>query len=156
MIIKTWVPSFEGIYQISSEGKIYSWKSGNPEEIRPSRNDPKRHMTVELSDGNSRKKYYIHRLVWESFNLEKLTRKDWIHHKDKNLLNNSLSNLERKTNKKPKEPKLGKYAVLAEDGTRKEYSSLTDISKEYGLSPGEVKRAIRTGEWQTVIQKKNL
>jgi len=156
MTIKTWIPGYEGIYQIDSEGRIYSWKSGAPEEIKMSTLDNGRHLSIELSTDRTRKKFYIHRLVWEAFNLEKLSTKQWIYHIDGNIRNNSITNLRLKNINSAEEKASVKYRVISDDGTSKEFCSISDIAKEYGIGISIIKKMLQTGDWQEVIQKKNL
>jgi DNA gyrase/topoisomerase IV subunit A len=82
-------------YYISNQGKVFSIKNDSLYEIKQSKNGDK--LSVSLSkDGNTT--YNVDSLVWRAFvggDDERIR----LNHKDGNLLNNKLSNLE-KANKK--------------------------------------------------------
>jgi hypothetical protein len=88
------IEEYEGLYQISSLGRIKSvrryintrWYGG---EIKKSRIN-RYHMIILYKEGKS-KTFYIHRLVAQTF-IEKSNLQ--VNHKDGNKLNNSVDNLE--------------------------------------------------------------
>lgn len=83
------VKGFEGLYQISSTGKVFSMRRNK--EMNP-KIDRYGYKTVTLyKNGN----YYktVHRLVAETF-LEKIDGCNIVNHKDSNKLNNNVENLE--------------------------------------------------------------
>ena len=84
------VKNYEGIYEISGDGKIYSIKRQRVLEERIHRQG---YRTAMLCLNGEMKSYYIHRLIAESF-LEKQVGKDCVNHKDGNKSNNSVYNLE--------------------------------------------------------------
>ena len=83
------VVGYEGLYGITSCGKVYSYKRKRFLEPYYS----KGYMRVCLCKDNERKMYYVHRLVAEAYipNPENLPE---INHKDENKTNNCLQNLE--------------------------------------------------------------
>ena len=103
---KIWkdIPGYEGLYQISDGGIVkslrkefytgpnYSTLKIYPEKIMKNHKDNKGHLRVTLKG----KVFYIHRLIWETFN-GTIEPGFEIHHKDFNKENNSLSNLEKLT-----------------------------------------------------------
>jgi hypothetical protein len=158
--MRAWISGFEGEFQIDTLGNIYSWKSGEPKLIKPS---PRANghaivcLTSKDRDGECRQ--YVHRLVYETFKLHKLKRSEWIKHKDGDLSNNNITNLE--IRKVGKDPEISgsntiKYEVHEEGGIVRAFSSREDISKEYGLSSKKIIKGLKTGEWVEVLQKKNL
>jgi len=155
--LKRWIDSYEGEFQADTDGNVYSWKSGEPKILKPTARKGG-HLLVYLnsSDGKRYKRAYVHRVIYETFKLRKLKRSDWIIHKDGDLSNNKITNLELKNTDKSSAAKEIKYEVIEEGGETRRYTNRTDISREYGISPSKIKKGLRTGEWIEVIQKKNL
>ena len=87
------VPGFEGLYQISSRGDVFSIRSGKLLKAMKSGNG---YLRVELYGRKPSKRgraYFVHRLVAISF-LSQLPGQTQVNHKDGNKLNCHLSNLE--------------------------------------------------------------
>ena len=84
------VIGYEGLYAVTSCGKIWSYK--RKKFLRPFA-DTKGYLKVGLYKDGERKWYYIHRLVCEAYipNPEGLPQ---VNHKDENKTNNCLQNLE--------------------------------------------------------------
>jgi hypothetical protein len=76
------------IYKISQNGIVYS-PTG---KIMALIDNGTGYLQVTLNSGNMRKKIYIHRLVWETFNGQIPTNLE-VDHLDENKSNNNLSNL---------------------------------------------------------------
>ena len=81
---------YEGLYQITSCGKVWSYKNKKflkPRKIRDG------YLQVGLCKDGKREFYYIHRLVAEAYlpNPDNLPQ---VNHKDENKENNALQNLE--------------------------------------------------------------
>lgn len=112
-IVEEWkdIPGYEGAYQISSLGRVKClervYYCGDKcsrrvqEEIILKPTSVKGYVRLALSKNGKRKSFLVHRLVAESFilipdSLEHLigTRKLQVNHKDENLLNNAVDNLE--------------------------------------------------------------
>lgn len=91
-------------YYISNQGKVFSIKNDGLYEIKQSKNGDK--LSVSLSkDGNTT--YNVDSLVWRAFvggDDERIR----LNHKDGNLLNNKLSNLEKANKKEDKIIKISK------------------------------------------------
>lgn len=83
------IKNYEGLYKISSDGKIYNIK--RKKYLKNVLAD--RYYIVLLYKNNKRKRYYVHRLVAEAF-CEKKEGKDYVNHKDLDRTNNDFSNLE--------------------------------------------------------------
>lgn len=84
------VQNYEGLYAVTSCGKVYSYKSKKflkPHKIKSG------YLQVHLYKNGEQKTYYIHRLVAEAYlpNPEGLSQ---VNHKDENKENNALPNLE--------------------------------------------------------------
>ncbi|MBP5311893.1 MAG: HNH endonuclease [Clostridia bacterium] len=92
------IPGFENLYQISSNGRVKSFRKSsklhrvNEHILKPylSNNG---YYQVTLYSGTYKKKLLIHRLVADAFlpNPEHLPQ---VNHKDENRLNNNVDNLE--------------------------------------------------------------
>ena len=80
---------YEGLYEISSSGIVK--RNGKIRKLCIHRNG---YYFVTLYKNNKPKKYYIHRLVYKTFNDEVDMNGLEINHKDGNKGNNNLSNLE--------------------------------------------------------------
>lgn len=84
------ITGFKGLYEISTDGRVRSLKTGKELKNRSSKN---LYFKVALYAEGKRKDAYIHRLVAETFvpNPDELK---YVNHKDGNIYNNSLFNLE--------------------------------------------------------------
>lgn len=100
MVIKEiWkaVKGFEGIYEVSNRGRVKSLKYGKERILKPQQNGIGYFM-VDLCYKNKKKRYYVHRLVWETFN-GPIPKGLVINHKSEIKKENNLDNLELVTNK---------------------------------------------------------
>lgn len=88
MIIWKDIPGYEGIYKISSDGKVISANGIRGTEI--SKNGYER---ITLWKKGKGKHYSIHRLVAAAF-IPNPNHYDFVNHKDGNKLNNNVDNLE--------------------------------------------------------------
>lgn len=84
------IKGYEGLYQISNFGNIKGLKY--QKILTPKkRNDG--YLNIQLYKNNKRKKFFIHRLVAETF-LENPKKYPCVNHIDENKQNNNLINLE--------------------------------------------------------------
>lgn len=93
-----WKPikGYEEKYMVSNLGRVKSLKDskGNyREKILKPGNNKQGYLFVELSVNNKKKKFYVHRLVAETFILNPYGLPE-VNHIDENTLNNSVQNLE--------------------------------------------------------------
>lgn len=84
------IAGYEGLYQISNQGRIKNVKKSIIKKPTLCKNG---YLYVDLYKNNKRLKKTIHRLVAEAFLNNKNNYSD-INHKDGNKLNNDVSNLE--------------------------------------------------------------
>lgn len=84
------VVGYEGLYAVTSCGKVYGYK--RKKFLNPRRNRDG-YLRVNLSKNGELKTYFVHRLVQEAYlpNPEGLLE---VNHKDENKENNALQNLE--------------------------------------------------------------
>lgn len=89
------VIGYEGLYEVSNLGRIYSFYK--QKFIHP-RSNGRGYLQVELTKDKKQKMHFIHRLVAIAFlpNPEKLPQ---VNHKDENKENNCIDNLEWCTSK---------------------------------------------------------
>lgn len=86
------IEGYEGLYQISNQGRVKSLKFGR-EKIRKSIKQKSGYFLVQLHDNGKREHKLVHRLVAQAFipNPQKLPE---VNHKDEDKSNNSVENLE--------------------------------------------------------------
>ena len=84
------VQNYEGLYAVTSCGKVYSYKS--KKFLKP-RKGGAGYLEVGLYKGGERKTYRVHRLVAEAY-LPNPNNLPCVNHKDENKENNALPNLE--------------------------------------------------------------
>ena len=84
------IKGYEGLYKISSCGKVYSiWKKS----LKTLQDDKDGYKKVTIYKEGKPKCIAVHRLVASNF-LEKPDGKDYVNHKDGNKSNNKVDNLE--------------------------------------------------------------
>lgn len=87
------IKGFEGIYQISSHGRIKSFKKNKKGYILSNRNKNGWYLNVVLTSKDNWRSVKIHRLVAESF-IPNPDNKPEVNHKDGDKQNNKVENLE--------------------------------------------------------------
>ena len=85
------IEGYEGLYQVTSYGRVYSVKSGK--FLRFGKVGGGGYLQVCLHKEAKKKNYYVHRLVATAF-LENPLQLPQVNHKDENPSNNRLENLE--------------------------------------------------------------
>ena len=89
-----WCPikGYEGLYEVSDQGRVRSIKFGKERILKPLRNTCG-YLQVDLWKNGEHKMYLVHRLVAQTFtpNPDNLTE---VNHKDEDKDNNSVQNLE--------------------------------------------------------------
>lgn len=86
------IPDYEGLYQVSSFGRVKSLYFGKERILKPKK-DKCGYLHVILCKNGKRKSFLVHRLVAKCF-LEPIKGKDIINHIDENPSNNHVDNLE--------------------------------------------------------------
>lgn len=84
------VVGYEGLYAVTSCGKIWSYQSQKFLKPRVNNNG---YLFVDLCKNGKVKKFYVHRLVAEAY-IPNQNNLPQINHKDENKTNNCLQNLE--------------------------------------------------------------
>lgn len=82
------VAGYEGLYEVSNRGRIYSIRSGKI--LRPKSNG-RGYLQVTLAGNGGHKMAYVHRLVAIAFLPDT---GEEVNHKDENVQNNAVENLE--------------------------------------------------------------
>ena len=94
MTEEIWCPikGFEGLYEVSDQGRVRSLKFGKERILKPIRMS-KGYLFVNLCKNGEMKKCLVHRLVAQTFipNPDNLPQ---VNHKDEDKENNSVQNLE--------------------------------------------------------------
>lgn len=86
------IKDYEGLYEVSEEGRVRSLKRGK-RRILKSWLSGGGYLQIALWKGGKRKKFLVHRLVAQAF-LSNPNNYPEINHKDENKLNNCVENLE--------------------------------------------------------------
>ena len=84
------IKGYEGLYKITSDGKIWSEKS--KKWLKP-RANKKGYLRIVLWKNNTKKDYLIHRIVVENF-IRPIPDGMVVNHKNENTSDNNLENLE--------------------------------------------------------------
>lgn len=90
------VRGFEGLYEVDAEGNVYSIVQGRSRRkgILSQYPNERGYMKVNLYEASGKcKKKYVHRLVAEAFISNPLNKPN-VNHKDCDVKNNSVNNLE--------------------------------------------------------------
>jgi len=156
--IEEWkdIPGYEGMYQISSFGRVKSLARNMPHKtygtwhvkeriLKPfwSGEKSSQYLAVFLHSGSGNQKVFrIHRLVAENF-IAKETGKDFVNHKDCDRGNNNVDNLEWVTakenaqhawaNGRCEDVGFKKHAVVNID-TGERFASIKDACLRYGVT----------------------
>ena len=88
-----WIEGYENLYQISTEGRVKSFKKKDPKILTPKRDGKGYYLMVCLSKDGNKKYCLIHRLVAQAF-IPNFNNKEQVNHIDGNKKNNKVSNLE--------------------------------------------------------------
>ena len=94
------IEGYEGIYQVSSLGKVKSlnYNHTKKEKILKHGSDKGGYLLVDLYKERERKTYKVHRLVAQAF-IPNPENKPEVNHKDEDKTNNKVENLEWMTSK---------------------------------------------------------
>lgn len=84
------IKGYEGLYQVSNTGKVWSISRG---QIRKTRLDKDGYERLDLTKDGKSYTRFVHRLVAEAF-LDNVENKSEVNHIDCNRANNNLENLE--------------------------------------------------------------
>lgn len=86
------IEGYEGIYQVSNEGRVKSFKFGK-ERILENGTKHNNYQFVILCEHSVKHQFHVHKLVAEAF-IPNPNGYTVVHHKDHNPLNNKVDNLE--------------------------------------------------------------
>lgn len=102
------VAGYEGLYQVTSCGRVYSV---NKKKFLCQEETEKHYLRVDLLDRNGKRKHHkVHRLVAKAF-IPNPDGKDQVNHKDGNKFNNSVTNLEWVTDEENKKHQRELYSI---------------------------------------------
>ena len=151
------VAGYEGLYQVSSEGRVKSLERKVPkgdgertvkERILKPSDDCRGYLRVDLRDGDKQKHFKVHRLVCEAFH-ENPDNKPQVNHINEIKTDNRASNLEWATAREnsnfgTRNERLGKaqskpVAQYAQDGELiKIWPSAREFERQTGFSHGYI------------------
>ena len=144
--IEIWkdVPNYEGHYQVSNFGRVKSLKR-NKEKILSQSVSTNGYLSVNLSNGSSRKTFLCHSLMAKAFfnHITDGTNKICVDHINNTKLDNRLCNLQlitvRENNCKDKKNGSSKYnGVHFDKNSKKYYSSIKDKLNRYYLGSFDI------------------
>ncbi len=147
------IPGFDGLYEISTEGRVRSWmpigaiQAKKPRVLRPSASHRAGSLTVGLGKRGARKKVTVRSLmrdVWMRGKLDGYV----VHHKDGDWKNVRLSNLEyAKKSKVTKQSHGGRRPVkrISEGGDIVYYSSIKQAAEQNPLTLSGLRKRIING-----------
>lgn len=122
------VKNYEGLYGVTSCGRVYSYKSKKFLTPKHTRNG---YLRIKLCKNGKAKQFYVHRLVAEAYipNQDNLPQVD---HIDNDKTHNYLNNLQWITNRDNVRKSCNKPILQFDlDGNFvKEWESATDVGKE--------------------------
>lgn len=90
MEVWKYVEGYEGLYKVSSLGRIFNCKKNKIYDLKPNVSG---YVTVYLSKNGKGKSYSVHRLVAKAF-IPNTYNKEFVNHIDEDKSNNKVSNLE--------------------------------------------------------------
>lgn len=112
------VLGYEGRYQVTSWGRVYSVEK---ERFLIPQENEKGYLRVDLTEENGQRKHKkVHRLVATAF-IPNPENKPQVNHKDGNKSNNSFTNLEWVTDKENKIHQASMLKFTGEEGDIREY-----------------------------------
>lgn len=153
------IPNFDG-YFASSDGKIFSNKSGKMKEMKSFSTPTSKYLIIRLLKGEKRPHCLVHRLVAMTF-IPNPNNLPEVNHKDKNILNNKVQNLEWCTRKQNLEDSYSTMSptrnyriarLYKSDKLLGEFKGITKAaryaSKNYGVSFSSLSKYLKSGEFQ--------
>ncbi len=156
-------------YEASREGFIFNKKTGRVLKGVPNTKDQRLRVYVHNKSGKTNYQS-VHRLVFEAYNPE-LELEGWvIHHKDGNYLNNSVSNLERRSVGKHSSDHIRERLSKGERTNRKltddivlcicedllQGVSYSNITNKYGCSKTTISYIKNKRQWTHITSNYNF
>ena len=87
------IEGYDGMYQVSSLGRVRSKKYGRWKVLRPQKNRDG-YLSVNLSKNSNQKRHSVHRLVAKAFIDNDNTLNDQVNHRNEDKTDNRVTNLE--------------------------------------------------------------
>lgn len=163
--IEEWkdIENYEGLYQVSNFGRVKSlkrhrkFKSIHEDTIKKQTNVNRGYLTVSLSKDGKKKRFYVHRLVAESF-IAKIENKNDVNHINENKHDNRAKNLEwctkkynnnygNHTERAAASQSIPIYAIYS-DGTDEYFPGINAAARELGLYTGNICKVLK-GRYKT-------
>ena len=151
------VVGYEGLYQVSSEGRVKSLERKDclgrtiRERILKPRTDRYGYLVVNLCDGGKRKHFFVHRLVCQAFH-DNLDNKPEVNHVNEDKTDNRACNLEWSTRRennnhgtrnersaKALSKPVGQYTLDGE--LVKIWPSTIEVQRQTGFGQGHICKA---------------
>lgn len=117
------ITGYEGLYEISSCGEVYSCYKNKT--LKPSKNKLG-YLIVNLYRDGKYKSYYVHRLVAEAFITKPENQESEVNHKDLDKTNNIVSNLEWVTHRDNLRHAVDSGVVMGCPGEKSHHAKLTN------------------------------
>lgn len=139
------IKNYEGLYAITEDGKVFSYKSQKFLKLCPNTNG---YYHVGLRKGHTTKRFLVHRLVATAY-LANPSNLPIVNHKDENKLNNSVQNLEWCTAAYNNAYGSGQQRALAAGKKvhclelNKTFNSAMEASRELGISDISIRQCCK-------------
>jgi hypothetical protein len=149
------IKGYEGLYQINEDGKVKSLARVKgfilcKERILKEHKNNNGYIRVTLSKNDEAKKFFIHRLVYETF-IGQIPKEYEINHMDKNRLNNNITNLELVTNAENSRMKTNtKLTIGKVRAIRLSNKSNKELAQIYNISPRTVMHVKNKTRWKDI------
>lgn len=149
------VKGYEGLYQVSSHGRLKRVFRNKKEHFLTGKRDKDGYTQVILSRNQKKKHFRLHRLVAEAFKPNPDSKPE-VNHKDRNKQNNNASNLEwvtgsenvqhsfqtgRNVRKKPILQLTKNMELVAS------WDSIADASRETGIKHSNISACCNKRKW---------
>lgn len=137
-MMETWkdIKGYDGLYQVSNLGRVYGLTANKV--VKPHLNNSG-YLRVDLYKGGKGKRFFVHRLVAETY-IPNPNNYPQINHKDENKTNNQVTNLEfcdEKYNNnygtgQQRSAEKHKKAVFCAE-LKRSFKSITEASRKTGI-----------------------